>query len=113
MGMVDEDGELFLTGMKKDMILAKGQNIYPSDIEAVLCSHPKVAEASVVGAPDEMRGEIIKAVIQLKAGQVAGEQEIKRFCLQHLANYKVPRQVIFTGSLPKTANGEIIKEDLR
>ncbi len=113
MGMVDEDGELFLTGMKKDMIIAKGQNIYPSDIEEVLCSYPKVAEAAVVGMPDEVRGQIVKAVIRLKAGEVASEQEIKRFCLDHLANYKVPKQIMFVDSLPKTDTGEIRKEDLR
>ena len=110
--MVDEDGEVFLTGMKKDMIIAKGQNIYPSDIEEVLCTHPKVAEAAVVGVSDIARGQIIKAFVQLKAGEVATEPEIKRFCLQNLANYKVPKQVVIASSLPKTATGEIRKEDL-
>ncbi len=112
-GMVDEDGEVFLTGMKKDMIIAKGQNIYPSDIEEVLCIHPKVAEAAVVGVSDMARGQIIKAFVQLKAGEVAAEQEIKRFCLKNLANYKVPKQVVFASSLPRTATGEIRREDLR
>jgi long-chain acyl-CoA synthetase len=113
MGMIDEDGEVFLTGMKKDMIIAKGQNIYPSDIEEVLRIHPKVAEAAVVGVTDEARGQIIKAFVQLKAGEVATEQEMKRFCLQHLANYKVPKQVVFADCLPKTATGEFCKDDLR
>jgi long-chain acyl-CoA synthetase len=113
LGMVDEDGDLFLTGMKKDMINTKGQNIYPSDIEEVLRSHPKVAEVAVVGMPDKLRGTIIKAVVRLKSGEVATEQEIRRFCLDHLANYKVPKQVVFVDSLPKTATGEICKEDLR
>jgi len=113
LGMVDEDGEVYLTGMKKDMINAKGQNIYPSDIETVLRTHPKVAEVAVVGAPDEIRGETVKAIIGLKAGEMATEQEIKRFCLERLANYKVPKQVIFTDSLPKTATGRIDKEGLK
>jgi len=112
-GKIDEDGELFILGRKKEMIIAKGQNIYPSDIEDVLYTHPKVAEAAVVGIPDELRGEVIRAVISLKAGEAATEQEIKRFCLERIANYKVPKQVIFSDSLPKTATGRIRKEDLK
>jgi long-chain acyl-CoA synthetase len=113
LGMVDDDGSVFLAGSKKDMIIAKGQNIFPSDIEEVLCTHPKVAEAAVVGMPDEVRGETIRAVVRLKPGEAASEQEIRRFCLERLANYKAPKQVIFADSLPKTATGEIRKEDLR
>ena len=112
-GKVDGDGELFILGRKKEMIIAKGQNIYPSDIEDVLYTHPKVAEAAVVGIPDELRGEVVRAVISLKAGEAATEQEIKRFCLERIANYKVPKQVIFLDSLPKTAAGKIRKEDLK
>jgi long-chain acyl-CoA synthetase len=112
LGKIDEDGEVFLTGRSKDIIIVKGQNVYPSDIEEVLYTHPKVAEAAVVGIPDEIRGETIKAFISLKEGEVAAEQEIKRFCLEHLANYKVPKEVIFTGSLPKTAAGRIDKKSL-
>ncbi len=112
-GKVDEDGELFILGRKKEMIIAKGQNIYPSDIEDVLYTHPKVAEAAVVGIPDELRGEVIRAIISLKAGEAATEQEIKRFCLERIANYKVPKQVIFLDSLPKTATGKIRKGDLK
>ena len=114
MGKVDEDGQVFLSaGRKKDVIIAKGQNIYPSDIEEVLRSHPKVAEAAVVGISDKVRGEVPKAVIRLKAGEIATEQEIKHFCREHLADYKVPRQIGFMDSLPKTADGKIDKEELK
>jgi len=114
MGKLDEEGRLFLVvGRKKDMVIAKGQNIYPSDIEQVLASHPKVAEAAVVGIPDEARGESPKAFIKLRTGEVATEQEIKKFCLERLANYKVPREITFVGSLPKTAEGKIDKNSLR
>jgi len=113
-GRVDEEGWLFLLGgRKKDMLIAKGQNIYPSDIEQVLASHPKVAAAAVVGVPDEVRGESPRAFISLKAGEVATEQEMKRFCLERLANYKVPREFIFADSLPRTAEGKIDKKSLR
>jgi len=112
-GRVDEDGYLFLSGRKKDMIIRKGQNIYPSDIEAVLSSHPKVAEVAVVGIPDEMRGENVRACISLKAGEVATEEELRRFCRKHVADYKLPKQIVFLDTLPKTATGQIRKEDLK
>jgi long-chain acyl-CoA synthetase len=111
-GRMDEDGEVFLTGRSKDIIIVKGQNIYPSDIEEVLYTHPKVAEAAVVGVPDEIRGETIRAIIRLKAREVATELEIKSFCREHMADYKVPRQVSFVESMPKTAAGKIDKKNL-
>jgi len=112
-GKVDEEGWLFLlAGGKKDMIIAKGQNIYPSDIEEVLYTHPKVAEAAVVGVPDEVRGETPRAFVRLKAGEVATEQEIKHFCRERMADFKVPRQISFVDSLPKTAAGKIDKKSL-
>ncbi len=70
-GSLDEDGYLFLLGMKKDIIIVKGQNIHPGDIEDVLYTHPKVAEVAVAGVPDELRGEVVKAIIRLKEGKVA------------------------------------------
>jgi len=109
-GKVDEEGNVFLLGNNKGMIIAKGQNIYPSDIEGVLTSHPKIAEAAVVGLPDEVRGQVVRAVVSLKTDEVATEQEIKYFCLERLANYKVPKQITFTDSLPKTTNGKIDKQ---
>ena len=79
----------------------------------MLRSHSKVAEAAVVGIPDELRGERIRGVVSLKDGQVATERELQDFCRQHLANYKVPKQITFVGSLPKTATGKIRKELLK
>jgi long-chain acyl-CoA synthetase len=113
LGMVDEKDDVFLTGINKDMINAKGQNIYPSDIEEVLRSYPAVAEAAVVGVPDKVRGQIIRAVIQLKDGQVAEEPSLKRLCLDRLANYKVPKQFVFVEAMPRTATGDINKDALR
>ena len=113
LGMIDDGGDLFLIGMKRDMINTKGQNIYPSDIEEVLQCHPEVMEAAVVGVPDILRGATIRAFVQLRPRAQATELELKRFCLEHLANYKVPKQFIFVGSLPRTENGEIFKDELR
>lgn len=112
-GKVDEDGYLFITGRKKDLIIIKGQNVCPGDIECVLSEHPKVAEAAVLGIPDTLRGEVVGAVVSLKRGETATEQEIRRFCLERMANYKVPKQVIFLDSLPRTAAGSIDKQSIR
>jgi long-chain acyl-CoA synthetase len=112
-GRIDDDGNVFITGRKKDMIIIKGMKIYPPDVESVLYTHPKVAEVAVIGIPDETRGEVVGAVISLKEGVATTEQEIKKFCFEHTANYKVPKQVFFLDSLPKTATGEIDKEDIR
>ena len=112
-GRIDDDHNVFITGRKKDMIIIKGQNIYSSDIENVLLRHPKTAEAAALSIPDLLRGEIIGAAIVLKPGTKATEQEIKGFCLDHLANYKVPKQFFFVESLPTAAAGQIDKDILR
>jgi len=112
-GKIDKAGNLFIIGRKKDLIIVKGQNIHPADVEAVLNQHPSVAEAAVIGFPDEMRGEVVGAVLSLKKGATATEQEIKQLCLDHLASYKVPKQIVFLDSLPRSADGKIDKESLR
>ncbi|MDD5038799.1 MAG: hypothetical protein PHN78_05730, partial [Dehalococcoidales bacterium] len=96
----------------KEMIIVKGQKAYPSDIESVLNNHPKVAEAAAIGITDKLRGEVVGAVVSLKKGEVATEHEIKQFCLKHMVDYKVPKQVLFLDSLPRTATGKIDKESL-
>ena len=112
-GRVDKDGYLFIVGRKKNVIIRKGQNIHPGDIEAVLSNHPKVAEVVVVRVPDDTRGDSVRACISLKAGQVATQEELRHFCREHMADYKQPRQIIFLDSLPKTADGKICREDLK
>lgn len=112
LGRIDEDGYLFLSGRKKELIILKGQNVYPSDIEEVLCAHPGVAEAVVTGIPDKLRGEVVVAAIKLKEGVVVTEQEIRRFCQERLAAYKLPKHIIFAGSLPGMSV-TISKKDLR
>ena len=112
-GKIDKDGYLFITGRKKEMIILKGQNIYPGDIEEMLHKHPKIAEAKVIGVPDRLRGEIVGAVIRLKRRAVATKQEIRQFCLQHMADYKLPKQITFTNSLLKTATAKIRRKNLK
>lgn len=112
-GRIDELGNVFITGRKKDMIIIKGQNIWPGDIERALLLHPKVGEAAVIGIPDDLRGEIIVAAVVLKPGEKVTEPELKRVCLDHIANYKVPKQFAIVESLPKTATGRVDKDALR
>ncbi len=99
LGRFDEDGELFITGRIKELIKVKGQNIYPRDIEQVLSQHSAVARVKVVGKPDELRGEIIKAVVQLKDGKKTSEEELRQFCLSYIANYKIPKEIVFSNSI--------------
>jgi long-chain acyl-CoA synthetase len=112
-GMKDEDGNLYITGRSKDTIIVKGQNIYPEDIEMVIAEMPEVREVAVMGIPDRMRGEIIGAVINLRKNIRITEQDIRQFCLDRIASYKIPKQIIFSGHMPKNASGEIDKNMLR
>lgn len=113
MGRIDEDGYLYIVDRKKDMLIVRGCNVYPREVEEVLYSHPKVAEAAVIGMMDRHRGEVPKAYVVLKEGMVADEKEIKRFCMERLARYKVPRVVEFRDSLPMTPTGKVLKRELR
>lgn len=112
-GHIDDKGNIFITGRKKDLIIPKGQNIAPSDIEEVILQSPKVAEAAVLGIPDDPRGEVIAAVIHLKPGQTAVDSEIRRLCVENLANFKIPREYIFVDFPLKNKDGAIDKEALR
>ncbi|HOD70127.1 MAG: Long-chain-fatty-acid--CoA ligase [Deltaproteobacteria bacterium ADurb.BinA179] len=112
-GQMDEDGYITIVDRKKDMIIAGGFNIYPREVDEVLCRHPKVAEAVTVGVPDPYRGETVKAFIVLKTGQKATEAEIIKYCKGKLAPYKVPKVVEFRDSIPKSAVGKILRKILR
>ena len=112
-GHVDEDGYILVTDRKKDMILVGGFNVYPRDVEDILFQHPKVELAAVIGAPDEKRGEAVKAFIQLKPGERATEEEIKEFSKENMAGYKRPEQVEFRESLPISNVGKVLRRVLR
>ena len=109
----DEDDYFFIVDRKKDMIIAGGFNIYPREIDEVLFQHPKVQEGVAVGIADKYRGETVKAFIVLKPGETATEEEIISFCREKLAAYKVPKQVEFRTSLPKSIIGKILRKILR
>ncbi len=110
--VMDEEGYFSIVDRKKDMIIASGYNIYPRDVEEVLYKHPKVAEAVVAGIPHPYRGETVKAYVVLKPGAVATEDEIRDFCKENLAPYKVPSTIEFRAELPKTQVGKVLRRVL-
>jgi len=112
-GFLDEDGYLYITDRKKDMIISGGANIYPREIEEVLCTHPAVLEVSVVGVPDEKWGESVKALVVARPGMTVSEAELVEHCRGGLASYKKPSSVEFLNELPKNAYGKILKRELR
>ena len=112
-GFMDAEGYLHIADRKKDIIIAGGYNIYPADVEAVLFEHPAVKEAAIIGAPDEVRGETVKAFVVLKEGETASEQELIEFCRERMAVYRVPRVVEFCDDLPKSVIGKVLRRELR
>ncbi|RLF52621.1 MAG: AMP-binding protein [Thermoplasmata archaeon] len=110
---MDEDGYVYILGRVDDMIIRGGENVYPREIEEFLYKHPKIKEVQVVGVPHPEYGEEVVAFIQLKEGEEATEEEIKEFCKQNIARYKVPKYIFFTNEWPMTASGKIQKFKLR
>jgi long-chain acyl-CoA synthetase len=113
MGNYDEDGYLYVVDRKKDLIITGGYNIYPAEIENALYKNPKIAMATVIGIPHEIKGEIARAYVVLKEGESATEDEIIAFCRERIAKYKAPREVEFRDTLPTTPTGKILKRELR
>jgi acyl-CoA synthetase (AMP-forming)/AMP-acid ligase II len=110
---MDEEHYLYIIGRKKDMIISGGYNIYAEELERILAAHPKIHESAVIGVPDEKWGESVKAVVVLKAGFEATQEEIIEFCKAHLASYKKPQTVDFVPSLPRSGPGKVAKNKLR
>ena len=113
LGYQDEDGFFFIVDRKKELIIRGGYNVYPREVEEVLYAHPAVAEAAVIGVPDDRFGEEVRAVIALKEGQSLDEAEAIAFCKERLAAYKYPRSIEFRDALPKNATGKILKKELK
>lgn len=110
---IDEAGYVYLLDRLKDLIITGGENVYSSEVEAVLFRHPAVAEAAIIGVPDERLGEAVMAVIALKAGVSTNEGELVHHCRQSLGGFKVPRRFAFVETLPKSALGKVLKNTLR
>jgi long-chain acyl-CoA synthetase len=113
LGYMDDEGYVFIIDRKKDMIKTSGFQVWPREIEEVLASHAAVAEVGVLGVPDELKGEAVKAWVVLRAGDAASEQELRAFCREKLAPYKVPSHIEFRTELPKTMVGKVLRRALR
>jgi acyl-CoA synthetase (AMP-forming)/AMP-acid ligase II len=110
---LDGDGFLYIVGRKKDVIIRGGNNVHAADVEAVLCEHPDVLEAAVVGIPHEVLGEDVAAVVVLAPGTRTTAQQLREHCISRMADYKVPRSIEITDELPKNATGKVLKARLR
>jgi long-chain acyl-CoA synthetase len=109
---MDEEGYFFIVDRKKELIKPGGYQVWPREVEEVIAANPKVLEVSVAGVPDPYRGETVKAWVVLKEGQKASEEEIKDWCKERLAKFKVPTQVEFRSELPKTIVGKVLRREL-
>jgi long-chain acyl-CoA synthetase len=112
-GKMDADGWLYIVDRRKDLIIASGYKIWPREVEDVLCSHPAVREAAVVGVPDSYRGESVSAFVSPVAGAVPTAEALIEYCRERLAAYKLPKRVTILDELPKTASGKILRRELR
>ncbi len=113
LAVADEEGYIYIVDRKKEMIITGGFNVYPSEVERVLCRHPAVREALVIGVPDDKWGEAIKAMIVLRPGASPAAEEIIDFTRNHVAGYKKPRQVEFLSEIPKNAQGKVLRREMR
>jgi acyl-CoA synthetase (AMP-forming)/AMP-acid ligase II len=109
----DAEGLLYIHDRLKDMIVSGGENIYSTEIESVLSTHPAVAAVAVIGIPDDRWGEAVKACVVLKAGTKVDDTELLGYCRERLAGYKVPKSIDFHESFPMTGSGKVAKKDLR
>jgi crotonobetaine/carnitine-CoA ligase len=112
-GLFDEDGYLHFVDRRKDMIKRAGENISALEVETVLTAHPAIADAAVVGVPDPVRDEAVKAFVVLAPGATLTEDAIREYCLAHLAKFKVPTEIEYRDDLPRTSIGKIAKGELR
>lgn len=112
-GRFDEDGFLYIVDRKKDMVLSGGYNIYSKEVEQVLQRYKGVADAAVIGVPDDVYGEAVAAFIEPEANVILAEDELIRWCGSELASYKKPKHVVFIPELPRNSTGKVIKNELR
>jgi fatty-acyl-CoA synthase len=113
LAVIDENGYVRITGRAKDMIIRGGENIYPREIEEFLYTHPDVSDVQVYGVPDEKYGEQVAAAIKKRPDADLTEEDVKEFCRENIAYYKVPEYVDFVEEYPMTASGKIQKYKLR
>jgi len=109
----DEEGYLYFVGRKDDIIKSRGEKVSPKEVENVLCEHPAIAEAAVIGIPDEVLGQSISAIVALREDEELSEKDVLRHCAAGLEDFMVPHSVEIRDALPKTSNGKIDKKTLK
>lgn len=112
-GTLDDEGYLYIQDRIKDMIVSGGENVYPRSVEEVLFKHPAIADAAVIGIPDDQWGEAVHAIVVLREGESVTEEEIFSFCRGKMGGFERPRSVEVVGELPRNASGKVLKRELR
>lgn len=112
MGRFDEDGFLYITGRIKEMLIIGGENVFPREIEEVIEQHESVQAAGVIGAPDDLRGEVAVAFVEMKEGEEFDERALRSFCRERLPQYKVPRDIRVLEALPRNPTGKVMRREL-
>jgi acyl-CoA synthetase (AMP-forming)/AMP-acid ligase II len=110
---MDEDGYVFIYDRVKDMIVTGGENVYPAEVENALFGHPSIADAAVIGVPDDAWGEAVKAIVVLKSGAPQDAADIIAWARARIANYKAPKSVDFVDAIPRNLSGKILRRELR
>ena len=110
LGTIDADGYVFIVDRKKEMIITAGLNVYPREVEDVLLAHPGVADVAVIGMPDALRARMCGAIVVVRPNVTPPptERDLIRFCRERMANYKVPRQILFRETLPRGGTGKVV-----
>lgn len=111
--MLDDDGFLYVVDRVKDMFISGGENVYPAEVEQAIYTHPGVAEAAVIGVPDERWGEVGRAVVVRRPGSALTESDLLKHLDGRLARYKIPKAVIFVDEIPHNASGKLLKSRVR
>jgi acyl-CoA synthetase (AMP-forming)/AMP-acid ligase II len=112
-GHLDGEGYLYITDRKKDMIISGGFNVYPSEIEQVIWSHQAVMDCAVIGTPHDDWGEAVTAVVELNPGMEVSAEELRKLCRDRLGGIRTPKRIEVVESLPRSANGKVLKRELR
>ena len=112
-GTMDDEGFVFIQDRVKDMVVTGSENVYPREVEEVIFQHPAVADAAVIGVPDDKWGETLKAIVVLREGETLEPEGLIDHCREKLAGFKIPRSVDMIAELPRNASGKVLKKDLR
>jgi acyl-CoA synthetase (AMP-forming)/AMP-acid ligase II len=113
MGRIGDDGRLYVEGRDDDMIVSGGENVFPQEVEDCIARHDDVVEVAAVGVDDDDYGQRLRAFVVVRDGARLDQEDVQGWVKQHLARYKVPREVVFLDELPRNATGKVLKRDLR